>query len=538
MVSKTTGFRDPGHLFIVRGDVTSIGCDAWLLPADSEVRVESPWRRALAAMAGGSRHDDRLIDQALASVRKPLRCQELPGFRRENQGSPWVTDIAVEGDGDHQGTIDGLHRFVKAVCGSVTTSGRLRLAIPFIGSGEGGWGRRKGDLMLELVRAIADVISSDGSPDIVLVLRNDEAFAAAQYARQRVFAGRDGGAWPQLDDGARRLADDLAEKIMDDRLVVFIGAGASVSAGLPSWDGLLRKLAEDAGLHSGEDFAELPALDRAWLIERELADSPDRKGPTLGKLIKQRFSGNRAPSLVHQIIASLPVREFATTNYDCLFEDAARNSGSPVELIADGLPARRDRWLVKLHGTTTKPDSIVLSRGDYLDYASRRAALAGVVQAMLLTRHMLFVGFSLADDNFVRIAHDVRNALGKRPTGANPAGTALTLDPSAAKLRLWSDFIDIRYIDVSPGTPSHDVPDAVKARGVEILLDRALAIVVTDRMSYLLDHSFDGLLSKDDRAARDVITEAVKRTANNGSASAVRLRQLAERLGHEDRPQR
>jgi hypothetical protein len=29
---------------------------------------------------------------------------------------------------------------------------------------------------------------------------------------------------------------------------------------------------------------------------------------------------------------------------------------------------------------------------------SRRAALAGIVQALLVTRHMLFVGFSLRDD--------------------------------------------------------------------------------------------------------------------------------------------
>src|SRR3712207_8779016 len=36
----------------------------------------------------------------------------------------------------------------------------------------------------------------------------------------------------------------------------------------------------------------------------------------------------------------------------------------------------------------------------------------GMVQALLITRHMLFVGFSLTDDNFHRIAYDVRSALG------------------------------------------------------------------------------------------------------------------------------
>jgi hypothetical protein len=39
---------------------------------------------------------------------------------------------------------------------------------------------------------------------------------------------------------------------------------------------------------------------------------------------------------------------------------------------------------------------------DYLRYESRRAALAGIVQSLLITKHMLFIGFGLQDDNFHR----------------------------------------------------------------------------------------------------------------------------------------
>jgi hypothetical protein len=40
-------------------------------------------------------------------------------------------------------------------------------------------------------------------------------------------------------------------------------------------------------------------------------------------------------------------------------------------------------------------------------YSTNRSALSGIVQSLLITRHMLFVGFSLKDDNFHRII-DVR----------------------------------------------------------------------------------------------------------------------------------
>lgn len=36
-------------------------------------------------------------------------------------------------------------------------------------------------------------------------------------------------------------------------------------------------------------------------------------------------------------------------------------------------------------------------------YSTNRSALSGIVQSLLITRHMLFVGFSLKDDNFHRI---------------------------------------------------------------------------------------------------------------------------------------
>lgn len=66
-----------------------------------------------------------------------------------------------------------------------------------------------------------------------------------------------------------------------------------------------------------------------------------------------------------------------------------------------------------MHGTIACPDEIVLSKRDYMRYHDRFAAMAGIVQSTLLTRHLLFVGFSLDDDNFQRIFDSVRKA--RRP---------------------------------------------------------------------------------------------------------------------------
>lgn len=104
-----------------------------------------------------------------------------------------------------------------------------------------------------------------------------------------------------------------------------------------------------------------------------------------------------------------------TTNYDDLFEKAWHLHGSFA--VLPHAPMRRTRghvtsskWLLKMHGCVTIPEDIVLTKSHYIRYAERYAALAGIVQASLLTRHLLFVGFSFDDDNFQRIYDPVRKA--------------------------------------------------------------------------------------------------------------------------------
>jgi hypothetical protein len=44
-------------------------------------------------------------------------------------------------------------------------------------------------------------------------------------------------------------------------------------------------------------------------------------------------------------------------------------------------------------------------------YGADRQALVGIVQALLITKHMLFIGFSLSDDAFNQVGMTVRRAL-------------------------------------------------------------------------------------------------------------------------------
>src|SRR5207248_9207022 len=116
-------------------------------------------------------------------------------------------------------------------------------------------------------------------------------------------------------------------------------------------------------------------------------------------------------------------------------------------------------WVLKMHGSVTHPEDVVLTREHQIAYERRHTALAGVVQTLLLTRHMLFVGFSLSDDNFHRIADAVRRVLRSVQTRGGepgPFGTAVVLARRPLVEELWGD--DLHW--VGAGGPGADRSDA------------------------------------------------------------------------------
>lgn len=499
----------PGHVFVTRGDLTRVCCDAWLLPGDGAGHVaRDGWFANDPELAVLRRPDGVMaVDLPPASgfdEQRTIQVHEARGFI----GAPWLTNTGASGAPPvwyAEGVRQFLHEAVRVQPHSEHGRSQPLFGIPLVGTGFGGADEFRGDVVEAVVGTMYEFTSSNAA-DVALVLADDRSFAAAQFARRRLVKDSDAGTSWDLEPNFIDAADRLARTALGQRLVVFLGAGMGRAVGLPDWTELLETLASRFGFSERECAAlrKLDVLDQARLIGSRIEGGDD----ALGHAVAECFRGEQY-SIAHALLASLPVDEFVTMNYDKLIETAASDVGRPMAVLPYEAVQDAQRWILKLHGSVDHPDDIVLTREDYLRYSDRRAALAGIVQALLITRHMVFLGFSLQDDNFHRIVDEVRRAVRGPERADLPQrfGSSVHLASDSLMTELWQRDLELIALggDDALATASSAT---IVARRLEIFLDRVLFTSV-DHRSHLLDPSFEGVLDDDELRLRGVLRSVV-----------------------------
>jgi hypothetical protein len=502
-----------GHVFVLRGDLTNLACDAWLVPGDFE--PGSTW---LPALPDGPKPPLPIGWGRSDGPRSLLWPSALPPPTPQ----PFLTNTG-SGTSDPQFFVDSARAFVRVAAPYVHARGpshrrqKPLLGVPLVGTGGSGGANVAGDVVRLLLRALfEEVLAHD--VDIALVLREGPAWAAAQAERMAL----EGVAFRALSPAERERAESLAALARAGHLVVFIGAGVSQAAGLPSWSALLTDLAADKTRPEERPALErLNELDRAALIKRRLGPNAQ-----LGNAVADYMRARAARSaLGHGLLAQLPVEELITTNYDDLFERASLAAGHPITVLPGTQAEAGTRWILKMHGCVTRPESIVLTREDYMKFQENRSALAGIVQALLLTRHMLFVGFSFTDDNFHRIAHAVRQAMGSA-NRAQQFGSTLVVNPNPLARELWDD--DLGWISFETDASGGPRDVAAQARQADIFLDRVGA-GASSTTSHLGDRRYDAVLTPAERELRSRL-ETLVTSSSEAARDTVAWREVARML--------
>ena len=259
-----------GHLFVVQGDIKQLACDAWLLPTDKYFSV-SEWFADAVNLPYPSKLEGR-----------HWHGKHLQSFVDWIDGQPWIWLGNVGRTGKPaEWYAARAAEFVETLAKEFESRDaahpqRRLLAVNVLGSGHGGHRAETGELQRELIPVLADAASQNGV-DVVLVAWGRKAYSAAQRIRRNPIDDDRpiGAGWADLTPELLEAASALAGRARLTELVLFLGAGVSVGAGLPLWQKLIDDLASATGM-SEPDLKRLRGFDRrdqAAVIARRRKES-------------------------------------------------------------------------------------------------------------------------------------------------------------------------------------------------------------------------------------------------------------------------
>ncbi len=244
--------------------------------------------------------------------------------------------------------------------------------------------------------------------------------------------------------------DSLLSRLVDLPFL-FIGSGFSRRyLGLPDWAGLLEffaalarpgsTLAYDSYLQKaiaeGNGSVSLPTVasmietdfNERWFnaeefkLQRDKFANSVRRGISPFKLCVADFVTNRSALTGNQglldelaCFSRLAKRSLAgviTTNYDSLIENHLEDFKIYIgqdELFFSAIQGVAE--IYKIHGSCTEPGSLVLNQLDYNDFERKNAYLAAKLLTIFVEHPIIFLGYSITDDNIRSILSSIIDCL-------------------------------------------------------------------------------------------------------------------------------
>lgn len=203
--------------------------------------------------------------------------------------------------------------------------------------------------------------------------------------------------------------NQFTRQALDERISLFVGAGASTNAGYPSWANLFKPLAKELGTSLDEtiNYYKLAQyysnkFGIAELRKRihEIIDKNDYKSPLINELINIGFTN------------------IWTTNFDNVLELNYRSRNILINKVfrdADlsNIELNKRINIYKMNGDISNPDGIVATQNDYEEYTYSHRMMLMFFKRELISSTFLFIGYSFTDNLVMDCLSEVTRYLGE-----------------------------------------------------------------------------------------------------------------------------
>jgi SIR2-like domain len=213
------------------------------------------------------------------------------------------------------------------------------------------------------------------------------------------------------------LREALVEIVQSRRAFAFIGSGASVEAGAPTWPGLVDQVLQGLDPGVAQAIRSQRAFQRAFQ-ERHFSQCFSCIEVTIGRgtleeRVRASFATIGPRTQVISKLADWPFDGYITTNYDSLLFHAVQeasstpwiqvgNTDDECRLVSGD--ARNVVW--HIHGCFDIADArsrLILTEEDYGSIYRPGSVILDQLHGLLAQRRIVFIGFGFADREVARV---------------------------------------------------------------------------------------------------------------------------------------
>lgn len=214
------------------------------------------------------------------------------------------------------------------------------------------------------------------------------------------------------------MFEKLIKLVREGKVSLFIGTGFSIEANAPT-ESKLKKLIlnefDNENLKEEHENDELAELAECF-VEEVCAGS---RNELIG-IMKKVFEFEPECMDDHKLLATIPhFKTLFTTNYDTLLEDSYAECDRRVIRNDEACTYDENKRvsIYKLHGDFVSPSSVVITTSDYKKYrgANKRPnpIMWNDVISEFTRKNILFIGYSLKDNNVIEIIRHIKRHVGK-----------------------------------------------------------------------------------------------------------------------------
>jgi len=222
------------------------------------------------------------------------------------------------------------------------------------------------------------------------------------------------------------ITDQLIKKISQNNVVIFVGAGLSVKAGLPNWTALVENVLDGISAKESKSQKFKEALNDELFSPLEVLNKISKYREDVIEILDKQIRkfDNCNPTQIHQKLGMIS-KHIITTNYDELLEKALPEF-EKIVYTNEYKVAHLSQYLsyiYKIHGDIHEPNKCIFFPSEYESlYSADEKASVFELKKIISDKSILFIGFSLNDPYINYILDYISNLY----SGFNPEHYIIT----------------------------------------------------------------------------------------------------------------